>query len=147
MLLLDVDPIKLVCGNRGVAPSLQRYVNDRPYVASSPLSVAIVAAFGTAMNGRSKERPECVVITTPNGEYNITWPTLPAGNFRHRDHRFEWTQAEFEAWVNRVAVENGYGVQIKDVGPASEMLGSPTQMALFDLSCVYKGRISRGTGR
>ena len=81
-------------------------------------------------------RPRRVVLTTPNREYNVTWPTLPAGNFRHRDHRFEWTRAEFETWASRVAAENGYALQIKGVGPSSETLGSPTQMALFDLSEV-----------
>ena len=48
-LLLDVDPVGLV---RGRAPSgdrrvLEQYVNDRPYVASSFLSVAI-----SNVNGR-----------------------------------------------------------------------------------------------
>src|SRR5205085_4658594 len=42
-------------------------------------------------------RPAVVVLTTPNAEYNVRFPTLPAGNFRHRDHRFEWTRAEFRA--------------------------------------------------
>jgi 3' terminal RNA ribose 2'-O-methyltransferase Hen1 len=57
-LLLDVDPVGLVRGR--VASSepatLYQYVNDRPYAASSFLSVAISRVFGTAMSGRSKER-------------------------------------------------------------------------------------------
>src|SRR5207237_5833897 len=43
-LLLQVDPIGLVRNRRGPAGegfSLEQYVNDRPYVASSFLSVAI----------------------------------------------------------------------------------------------------------
>ncbi|RZK17439.1 MAG: 3' terminal RNA ribose 2'-O-methyltransferase Hen1 [Hymenobacter sp.] len=59
-LLLDLDPVGLVRG-RGGAPgegfSLEQYVNDRPYVASSFLSVALSKAFGTAMNGTCKDRP------------------------------------------------------------------------------------------
>src|SRR6266702_4311752 len=58
-LLLDVDPIALVRGRKGSAsPSaaLAQYVNDRPYVASSFMSVAIAKLFGTAMGGRSAER-------------------------------------------------------------------------------------------
>jgi 2-polyprenyl-3-methyl-5-hydroxy-6-metoxy-1,4-benzoquinol methylase len=59
-LLLDLDPIGLVRG-RGGAPgegfSLEQYVNDRPYVASSFLSVALSKAFSTAMNGTCKDRP------------------------------------------------------------------------------------------
>jgi len=34
-------------------------------------------------------RPRVVVITTPNVEYNVRFETLPAGAFRHADHRFE----------------------------------------------------------
>ena len=34
---------------------------------------------------------------------------LPAGHFRHRDHRFEWTRAEFGAWADGVAERFGYG--------------------------------------
>jgi hypothetical protein len=48
-------------------------------------------------------KPEMVLITTPNQEYNIMWESLPAGNFRHPDHRFEWTRAEFQAWAETVA--------------------------------------------
>ncbi len=42
-LLLDVDPIGLVRGRVGSTEGglLEQYVNDRPYVASSFLSVAI----------------------------------------------------------------------------------------------------------
>ena len=44
-----------------------------------------------------------VVVTTPNVEYNVRFETLPAGQLRHRDHRFEWTRAEFRAWADGVA--------------------------------------------
>ena len=44
-------------------------------------------------------RPRTVVLTTPNREYNVTWETLPAGQFRHPDHRFEWTRQEFQDWA------------------------------------------------
>ena len=45
-------------------------------------------------------RPRHVVITTPNREYNILFPTLPPGRMRHDDHRFEWSRAEFHEWAN-----------------------------------------------
>ena len=45
-------------------------------------------------------RPATVALTTPNAEYNVKWPSLPAGQFRHQDHRFEWTRAEFQNWAN-----------------------------------------------
>src|SRR6476619_2523191 len=47
-LLLDIDPVGLVRGRRGPgAEGLDQYVNDRPYVASSFLSVALSDVFGT----------------------------------------------------------------------------------------------------
>jgi len=76
-------------------------------------------------------RPQTVVITTPNAEYNVRWPTLPAGKFRHRDHRFEWTRAQFEEWANTVATRFGYGVRFAPVGPVDDEVGSPTQMGIF----------------
>jgi 3' terminal RNA ribose 2'-O-methyltransferase Hen1 len=63
-LLLEVDPVDLVRRRRGPAGegrALEQYVNDRPYVASSFLSVALAEVFGSALSGRSKERPELVV--------------------------------------------------------------------------------------
>jgi 3' terminal RNA ribose 2'-O-methyltransferase Hen1 len=76
-------------------------------------------------------RPGAVVVTSPNAEYNVRWPTLPAGNFRHRDHRFEWTRAEFQAWAAGVAGRWGYAVRFGPVGPDDPEVGSPTQMAVF----------------
>ena len=59
-LLLELDPIGLIRSDKRRVPGLDQYVNDRPYVASSLMSVALNAAFSTAMNGRSKDRPERV---------------------------------------------------------------------------------------
>lgn len=58
-LLLDVDTIHLVRG-RDKSVALDQYVNDRPYVASSFLSVALSDVFRTAMNGRCEARPALV---------------------------------------------------------------------------------------
>jgi 3' terminal RNA ribose 2'-O-methyltransferase Hen1 len=77
-------------------------------------------------------KPGTVVVTTPNREYNARFEGLPAGRFRHRDHRFEWTRAEFEAWAGRVAAEHGYAVRFLPVGPEDPELGAPTQMAVFE---------------
>lgn len=63
-LLLDVDPVGLI--RRGVRfARLDQYVNDRPYVASSFLSVAIARVFGTALAGRSKMRSELADAQLP----------------------------------------------------------------------------------
>ena len=77
-------------------------------------------------------RPKAVVLTTPNSEYNVMWESLPAGNFRHTDHRFEWTRQEFQDWANRVAAQHGYVVRFVPVGPVDEHVGSPTQMGVFE---------------
>jgi 3' terminal RNA ribose 2'-O-methyltransferase Hen1 len=77
-------------------------------------------------------RPRMVVLTTPNREYNVTWETLPAGKFRHPDHRFEWTRAEFRAWADGVAARFGYRVRFLGVGPEHPELGPPTQVGVFE---------------
>ncbi|MBD2253580.1 3' terminal RNA ribose 2'-O-methyltransferase Hen1 [Nostoc parmelioides] len=61
-LLLDVDPVKLV---RGKGATLEQYVSDRPYVASSFMSVAIAQVFSTALGGRSKDKPELAQTPLP----------------------------------------------------------------------------------
>ncbi len=77
-------------------------------------------------------KPKIIVLTTPNREYNAMWETLPAGDFRHPDHRFEWTRQEFQDWANRVAEQHGYSVRFLPVGPVDEAVGSPTQMGVFE---------------
>ena len=76
-------------------------------------------------------RPTHVVVTTPNAEYNTVFETLPAGEFRHGDHRFEWKRSEFEGWAKGVAERFGYGVLFEPVGPVETERGAPTQMAVF----------------
>lgn len=77
-------------------------------------------------------RPTAVVVTTPNREYNAKFDGLPAGQFRHRDHRFEWTRRELEDWAGEVAGRFGYGVRFLPIGPEDRALGAPTQMAVFE---------------
>jgi 3' terminal RNA ribose 2'-O-methyltransferase Hen1 len=93
---------------------------DPPRLAAAEQNV-----FGSA-------RPGTVIVTTPNAEFNVRWETLPAGEFRHPDHRFEWSRAEFRAWGEAVANRNGYGVRFLPVGPEDPEVGPPTQMAVFE---------------
>jgi 3' terminal RNA ribose 2'-O-methyltransferase Hen1 len=88
------------------------------------LAAAEQNVFGSA-------RPGTVVVTTPNAEYNVMWESLPAGDFRHPDHRFEWTRAEFASWAEGVAGRYGYTVRFLPVGPEDSDVGAPTQMAVF----------------
>ncbi|WP_433578582.1 3' terminal RNA ribose 2'-O-methyltransferase Hen1 [Nocardia brasiliensis] len=75
--------------------------------------------------------PRAVLVTTPNAEFNVRYESLPAGKFRHADHRFEWTRAEFESWAARVAATHGYSVRFVPIGPFDPEVGAPTQMAVF----------------
>jgi 3' terminal RNA ribose 2'-O-methyltransferase Hen1 len=77
-------------------------------------------------------RPSTVVVTTPNREYNTKFEGLPAGQLRHRDHRFEWTRRQLEDWAAEVAGRFDYGVRFLPVGPEDPALGAPTQMAVFE---------------
>ena len=76
-------------------------------------------------------RPSTVVLTTPNVEYNVRFEGLPAGSFRHKDHRFEWTRNEFQSWAAGVAERFGYSVRFLSVGAEDPTLGAPTQMGIF----------------
>jgi 3' terminal RNA ribose 2'-O-methyltransferase Hen1 len=62
-LVLDVDPVGIVRGKGQGEGLLDQYVNDRPYVASSFLSVAISQVFGSALQGRCNDRP--ALVATP----------------------------------------------------------------------------------
>jgi 3' terminal RNA ribose 2'-O-methyltransferase Hen1 len=83
-------------------------------------------------------RPQTVVLTTPNVEYNVMWESLPAGTFRHRDHRFEWRRAEFAMWAERMCVRFGYQVRLLPVGPEDATVGAPSQMAVFELQIKHE---------
>ena len=75
-VLLDINPIELIRGKKSFAQfALKQYVNDRPYVASSFMSVAISKVLSSAMNGRCEARPELVEEKIP---LSITIPVLPA---------------------------------------------------------------------
>lgn len=76
-------------------------------------------------------KPQTIVLTTPNREYNVRYENLSAGKVRHSDHRFEWTRLEFAAWAERVARENNYTVAFFPVGEEEENIGAPSQMAVF----------------
>lgn len=89
-----------------------------------------LAAFERVVFGSA--RPRTVVLTTPNAEYNANFEALPAGEFRHRDHRFEWSREEFRTWAEGVAEGFGYGMRFLPVGAEDVTVGPPTQMAVFE---------------
>lgn len=73
-LLVEIDPVALVRGRSGGGGPGDQYVNDRPYVASSFLSVALGELFGSALGGRSKERPDLAASALP---LELRIPALP----------------------------------------------------------------------
>jgi 3' terminal RNA ribose 2'-O-methyltransferase Hen1 len=94
------------------------------HVDQDRLPAAERAVFGFAA-------PGMVLVTTPNAEYNVHFSGMPAGAMRHKDHRFEWTRAQFRDWAGRVAGEYGYQVRFEPVGDVSASAGPPTQLAVF----------------
>ncbi|HEX8339946.1 MAG TPA: 3' terminal RNA ribose 2'-O-methyltransferase Hen1 [Tepidisphaeraceae bacterium] len=95
-LLIDIDPVALVRNRRGPSGdgfTLEQYVNDRPYVASSFMSVAIAEVFGSALSGNSRERPALVNEKIP---LTATVAVLPCGGG--------------EALLKRLFEPLGYGV-------------------------------------
>lgn len=78
------------------------------------LPALVASVFGHA-------HPGAVVVTTPNVEHNVHYQGLTG--FRHADHRFEWTRAEFQAWADDVATEYGYTVTFREIGDGATQMG------------------------
>ncbi|MGA1871931.1 MAG: 3' terminal RNA ribose 2'-O-methyltransferase Hen1 [bacterium] len=72
-----------------------------------------------------------IIISTPNREYNVLWEGFNENKFRHNDHRFEWTRAEFQEWSQVISKKYGYSVRFVSIGPNNPEYGSPTQAAVF----------------
>ncbi len=81
-------------------------------------------------------KPTTVIVTTPNVEYNVRFETLPPGQFRHKDHRFEWTRRQFQEWATKVAERFGYQVRFLSVGPVDAEVGAATQMGVFSVESL-----------
>ncbi|MCP5419011.1 MAG: 3' terminal RNA ribose 2'-O-methyltransferase Hen1 [Gammaproteobacteria bacterium] len=76
-------------------------------------------------------RPGCVIVTTPNVEYNGNFQDLQPGQLRHSDHRFEWTRKEFREWAESIAARFAYTASFAGIGEDDPERGPPTQMAVF----------------
>ncbi len=75
--------------------------------------------------------PGTVILTTPNREYNVNYEGMKEDALRHRDHRFEWTRAEFKAWTDHICAKYAYRCVISGIGENDEATGTPTQMGVF----------------
>lgn len=74
-------------------------------------------------------RPKNLLVTTPNRDYNVLYDMDT--KFRHADHRFEWTRAEFEEWCRARNSHGDYELIFDGIGGEHEKFGSPTQMCIF----------------
>lgn len=74
-------------------------------------------------------QPGALIVTTPNREYNEVYAM--EDHFRHTDHRFEWTRAEFRQWCDERNHSGSYDLQFDGIGEEHETQGSPTQMCVF----------------
>ncbi len=87
-------------------------------------------------------RPETVILTTPNRDYNVRFG-MDEGTFRHPDHRFEWTRAEFRAWAQGVATRYSYKLHLGAISTdvlLKDEVGAPTQVGVFRLENVEDER-------
>ncbi|XP_040896574.1 small RNA 2'-O-methyltransferase [Toxotes jaculatrix] len=95
------------------------------------LTLADVERFSEVVFGYMT--PVAVIVSTPNSEFNPLLPGL--AGFRHRDHKFEWTRAEFRSWALKVCLEFGYEVEFTGVGQApsgqQERVGFCSQIGVF----------------
>ncbi|XP_070688348.1 small RNA 2'-O-methyltransferase [Pempheris klunzingeri] len=85
--------------------------------------------------------PVAVIVSTPNSEFNPLLPGLTG--FRHTDHKFEWSRAEFKSWALKVCLDYGYEVEFTGVGEAppgqQERIGFCSQIGVFRRLGVRSG--------
>ena len=74
--------------------------------------------------------PCCVIVTTPNIEFNAKFVDMKT-KFRHRDHQFEWTRAEFASWCQAIGVKYDYKTVLSGIGDEDVSVGTPTQGCVF----------------
>jgi 3' terminal RNA ribose 2'-O-methyltransferase Hen1 len=82
--------------------------------------------------------PRHVIVTTPNIEYNVLYEGLAPGQLRHRDHRFEWTRAEFRDWARSITAAHPYQVRFEAIGEEHPEHGAPGQIAVFSRIALSK---------
>lgn len=79
-------------------------------------------------------QPRIVIISTPNAEFNVLFTQLQGGQFRHWDHKFEWTRPQFQSWCYTVAENYNYEVTFDGVGEpikGKTDIGFCSQFAIF----------------
>ena len=95
---LRADPVVGDLPRRPAAPGYDAVVLMEVIEHVDPARLPALERHGV----RRTPAPTRCVVTTPNVEHNVRYEGLPAGTMRHRDHRFEWTRAEFSDWAGPV---------------------------------------------
>lgn len=122
-VLLEIDPVYLVRGKKEAQGSVAEYVNDRPYVASSFLSVALIETFSTCIAGRSKDRPELAETPIP---LVLRLPILPCRSGEER--------------LRRLFEPLGYEVEAKSI-PLDDQFPSWGQSRYYDVKLTVTARL------
>lgn len=78
-----------------------------------------------------KDKVHIIIITTPNYEFNINY--CLDGKFRHLDHKWEMTRAQFRSFINDIVYKSCYKCNIKfvDIGDMVDGI-SCTQGCIID---------------
>ncbi|TRM64398.1 hypothetical protein BD626DRAFT_400856 [Schizophyllum amplum] len=136
------DPMRALLYRGGLEAINEDFVNMECIVATEViehLHTSVLPFFAPVIMG--VYHPRLFLITTPNYTYNARFSTPSDLNsseevrlggypdptertnrvFRHSDHKFEWTEAEFQEYCTKVASEWGYDiVEMTGVGRAVE---------------------------
>ncbi|XP_040040846.2 small RNA 2'-O-methyltransferase isoform X2 [Gasterosteus aculeatus] len=95
------------------------------------LTLADVKLFSEVVFGYMT--PVAVIVSTPNADFNPLFRRM--SGFRHSDHKFEWSRAEFKSWALKVCLDYGYEVEFSGVGQAppgyQENVGFCSQIGVF----------------
>jgi 3' terminal RNA ribose 2'-O-methyltransferase Hen1 len=132
LLFASRNRIKLIHGSiTRIEPCLSGFDAATVIEVIEHLEISEVQAFERVLFEYA--RPKVAVVTTPNIEFNVRYANLRGGIFRHSDHRFEWSRAEFRQWATTIANTYDYKVRFYSIGEEDLIVGSPSQMAMFSL--------------
>ncbi|RUS80442.1 hypothetical protein EGW08_011811 [Elysia chlorotica] len=161
--LVDIDRSLLLTRRKHIHPQLHHYIQRR----LNPLHVFLFCGSAEHMDKRIQGyeaatlieviehlhpdtlarvtenvfghlKPRLCFVTTPNSEFNVLFKNPDPSQFRHWDHKFEWTRSEFSSWCEYVGCRFNYNVKYTGVGemtsdPESARLGPCSQGAVFTL--------------
>ncbi len=121
-LVLNIDAVGLTRSRSQNQAAIESYVNDRPYVAGSMLATAMTKMLGTAIGGRSKERPELAQSIIP------------------LEARLPVVSATSEGFVRGLFEPLGWEVEVKTL-PLDPQFPEWGESTYFDVTLRGEGRL------